>query len=222
MNMKKNPFLGFYGYWVVLTYVAVVAAVMGICFACSGNVDAAVVCMVVAGICDTFDGTVARTAKRTEMEKGFGIQIDSLADVISFGVLPAVIGYGIYSRWGVHTTLNTVITVAIMGGYVLGALIRLAYFNVTEEVNQAKGEKRTSYEGLPVTMSSLILSVTYAVCGGMARYISGIYTALLLVIGLAFVLRFRIPKLKLGSAVALGFAGLAVIILALICRGIIG
>lgn len=219
--MRRKPFIGFYGYWVVLTYLALIAAVMGICFAVSGNIGSAVICMVIAGICDTFDGTVARTAKRTDIEKAFGIQIDSLADVISFGILPATIGYAIYDKWGVHTPLHTAVTIGVLGCYVLAGLIRLAYFNVTEEEMQARGEKRTYYEGLPITMSSLFLSVSYAIFGGMERLISPIYTALLALIGAAFVLRIRLPKLKLRSAVIVGFVGLGIIIAALVLRGVI-
>ena len=45
------------------------------------------------GLCDAFDGKVARTKKnRTEQMKQFGIQIDSLSDLVAFGVLPACIG----------------------------------------------------------------------------------------------------------------------------------
>lgn len=218
--MKKFPIIGFYGYWVVLTYLAMVSAVTGICLSIGGRPGAAVICMVIAGICDTFDGTVARTAKRTQTEKNFGIQIDSLADVISFGVLPAAISYGLYEYSGSHGALMTVITMAVAGLYVLCALIRLAYFNVTEEEMTSRGEKRTYYEGLPVTISALILSVTYAVCGGLPQ-ISTIFTGLLFVMAIAFVSKFRLPKFKLKYMVMLGFAGLAVIIVALVCRGIL-
>ena len=48
-----------------------------------------------AGVCDMFDGKIARTMKRTKQEKRFGIQIDSLSDFLCFGVLPAMIGYNI-------------------------------------------------------------------------------------------------------------------------------
>lgn len=218
--MKKSPIIGFYGYWVILTYLALISAVAGICFAISGYPDTAVICMVISGVCDTFDGTVARTAKRTPIEKNFGIQIDSLADVISFGVLPAAISYCLYDCFGSHTPLMTVLTVAVAGLYVLCALIRLAYFNVTEEEMTSRGEKRTYYEGLPVTISSLILSVSYAVLGGLPQ-ISTIFTGLLLVLACAFVSRFHIPKFKLKYMVILGFTGLGVIILALVCRGIL-
>ena len=50
---------------------------------------------VLCGVTDMFDGKVASTMKRNEAEKAFGIQIDSLCDLISFGVLPLAIGYGI-------------------------------------------------------------------------------------------------------------------------------
>ena len=87
--MKKFPFIGYYGYWVWLTYLSVATSFTGVTFALRGKPDAAVVCLILSGICDMFDGTVARTAKRNDMQKAYGIQIDSLADVMSFGLLPA-------------------------------------------------------------------------------------------------------------------------------------
>lgn len=219
--MKKTPFIGFFGYWVWLTYLSVAAAFTGISFAISGQPSAAVVCLIASGICDMFDGTVARTAKRTEMQKRYGIQIDSLADTISFGILPASIGYCLYHQSGVHSTFRTVVTVTILSLYALCALIRLAYFNVTEEEMQARGEKRTSYIGLPVTTSALILSVSYALISGLEQ-VSTIYTGLLLVLAVAFVSRFQIPKFKLKYMVILSFVGLGVILLALYFRGVIG
>lgn len=218
--MKKLPIIGFYGYWVWLTYLSVAAAITGISFALSGQPGLAVICLIASGVCDMFDGTVARTAKRTDMEKGYGIQIDSLADVISFGVLPAAIGYSLYHQSGEHTTIGTVVTMGILSLYVLCALIRLAYFNVTEEEMRARGEKRTSYIGLPVTSVSLILSVSYAVIAGL-EHVSTIYTGLLLTLAIAFVSGFQVPKFKLKYMVILAFVGLGVILLALHFRGVI-
>lgn len=218
--MKKLPIIGFYGYWVWLTYLSLISAIAGIGFAISSQPGLAVICLIASGVCDMFDGAVARTAKRNDMEKGYGIQIDSLADVISFGVLPAAIGFCLYRRTEACTTLGTVVTVGILSLYVLCALIRLAYFNVTEEELRAKGQKRTSYVGLPVTSASLILSVSYAVFAGLEN-VSAIYTGLLLVLAIAFVSKFRMPKFKLKYMVILAFAGLGVILLALHFRGVI-
>lgn len=219
--MKKLPIIGFFGYWVWLTYFSVAAAITGICFALSGQPGAAVICLIAAGVCDMFDGTVARTAQRSDTEKGYGIQIDSLADIISFGVLPAAIGYCLYHKSGDHSFPGTVVTIAILSLYVLCALIRLAYFNVTEEEMRSKGQKRTSYVGLPVTSASLILSVSYAVIGGLES-VATVYTGLLLALAVAFVARFNLPKFKLKYMVILSFAGLGIILLALYFRGVIG
>ena len=217
--MKKLPFIGFYGYWVWLTYLSVAASFTGVTFALKGKPDAAVVCLILAGICDMFDGTVARTAKRNDMQKAFGIQIDSLADVMSFGLLPAAIGYCLFVQSGDHGILATVVTVAICVLYVLCGLIRLAWFNVTEEEMQARGEKRTYYVGLPITVASLIISVSYFIIAGLPN-VSTVYTCLLLVLALAFVSKFHIPKVKLKYVVVIAFVGLGVILLSLHLRGV--
>lgn len=219
--MKKLPIIGFFGYWVWLTYLSVITSFAGITFALKGQPDAAVVCLIASGICDMFDGTVARTAKRSDMQKAYGIQIDSLADVMSFGLLPAAIGYCLFDLSGNHSIFATVLTIGICAMYVLCGLIRLAYFNVTEEEMQARGEKRSHYVGLPITMASLILSVSYFIIAGLSN-VSTIYTGLLVVLAVAFVSKFHIPKVKLKYVVILSFAGLGAILLALYLRGVIG
>lgn len=219
--MKKLPIIGFFGYWVWLTYLSVITSFAGITFALKGQPDAAVVCLIASGVCDMFDGTVARTAKRSDMQKAYGIQIDSLADVMSFGLLPAAIGYCLFDLSGNHSIFATVLTIGICAMYVLCGLIRLAYFNVTEEEMQARGEKRSHYVGLPITMASLILSVSYFIIAGLSN-VSTIYTGLLVILAVAFVSKFHIPKVKLKYVVILSFAGLGAILLALYLRGVIG
>ena len=218
--MTSFPFIGYYGYWVWLTYLSVATSFTGVTFALRGRPDAAVVCLILSGICDMFDGTVARTAKRNDMQKAYGIQIDSLADVMSFGLLPAAIGYCLFDLSGNRSFFATLLTIAICVIYVLCGLIRLAYFNVTEEEMQARGEKRSYYVGLPITVASLILSVSYFIIAGLPC-VSTIYTCLLLVLAVAFVSKFHMPKVKLKNVVILAFAGLGVILLALYLRGVI-
>ena len=105
----------------------------------------------VAGVCDMFDGRIASTMERTPNEKHFGIQIDSLSDLICFGVLPAVIVYTVCS--------GSSFSFCAAGLYVLAALIRLAWFNVDELDRQntaADGASRETYLGLPVTTAALL------------------------------------------------------------------
>ena len=145
--------LGFYDYTVILTYMSLLSAFSGMILSGKGMHTAAVLCLMFCGICDAFDGTVARTKKnRTEDEKAFGIQIDSLCDAVSFGVFPALLS--------VRMGLNGILGMAIAAIYSLCAVIRLAFFNVQEaKRQQAEDGKRKTYRGLPVTSISMIYPV---------------------------------------------------------------
>ena len=147
--------IGFYDYTVILTYISIVSAVIGMVQASKGSFTAAIICLFISGICDAFDGTVARTKKnRTDDEKSFGIQLDSLCDVVSFGVFPAFLCYcmGVDGIFGL-------ICVCL---YSLCAVIRLAFFNVLETKRQQVEEGCNQYyRGLPVTSISIIFPFLY-------------------------------------------------------------
>ena len=147
--------LGVYDYTVVLTYVSVLISMGGMLFSMNGYPRMAIVCLALSGFCDMFDGKIARTKKnRTEVEKKFGIQIDSLADIICFGVGPSLIAY----RMG----MNHGIGVVILMFYVLAGLIRLAWYNVSEEIRQEETtENRECYQGLPITSMAVALPILY-------------------------------------------------------------
>ena len=86
--------IGFYDYTVVVTYISLVSSILGMFCAIDGRLTLAVFCLAFSGLCDMFDGKIARTKKnRTDDEKNFGIQIDSLCDVVCFGIFPVMICY---------------------------------------------------------------------------------------------------------------------------------
>ncbi|MFQ7552744.1 MAG: CDP-alcohol phosphatidyltransferase family protein [Blautia marasmi] len=117
--------IGFYNYSVILTYISLISSVFGMTQAIHGRFKAAVFCLALSGLCDMFDGKIARSMKnRTEDEKSFGIQIDSLCDVVCFGVFPAMICYLL----GVRGPIG----LAVIALYCVNSVIRLAYFNVME------------------------------------------------------------------------------------------
>ena len=67
--------IGFYDYTVVLTYISFTSSIIGIFCAVTGHPKWAVFCLALSGLCDMFDGKIARTKKnRTEDEKQFGIE----------------------------------------------------------------------------------------------------------------------------------------------------
>ena len=194
----KSAMIGYYNYTVVLTYLAVAIAFFGMTQAMHGHVLNAIIALMFAGLCDMFDGPVARRRKRTEHEKRFGIQIDSLADVICFGVFPAIIGYsvGLTHGW----------MFAILPLYVLAALSRLAYFNVTEEVRQeGTDEKRHAYEGLPVTSVALLIPAIYGFNELLGPRFPLVYAAGLICFSLAFLVRLKVRKLgPVGMLIVIG------------------
>ena len=182
-------FIGFYDYTVILTYLSVASAMVGMVFAHKGIFGAAMLCLFLSGFCDAFDGTVARTKKnRTEDEKAFGIQLDSLCDVVSFGVAPAFTCYCM--------GVNTVPGLVILCVYVVCAVIRLAFFNVQEaKRQQVESGCNKYYRGLPVTSSAIILPAFYL----LRSLLPGKVFTLALhglcgLIAFLFVLDFRVKK----------------------------
>ena len=190
--------IGFYNYTVWLTYIGMLSSVIGIFFASSGNTTAAVICLMFSGFCDMFDGIVARTKKdRTEEEKRYGIQLDSLSDVVCFGVLPAVIGISLGA--------TKIFEIIILALFALCGLIRLAYFNVTEETRQKQtSEKRKSYEGVPITSSALTVPLLFCFKKLIGASFPVAYTLLLLLNGAAFITPLKVKKPgKRGLAIML-------------------
>ena len=193
--------LGFYNYTVVLTYVGMLTGFAGILFAAGGQVSPALLCLLGAGFCDMFDGKIASTRPRTQQEKRFGIQIDSLSDLVCFGVLPAVI---VWCAAGASP-----LSLCVGGGYALCALIRLAWFNVDEEERQAaEPGSRTLYYGLPVTGSALILPgvLALAVRLGLAMAMPGVAALCLMAVG--FLTPFPLKKPQAAGKARLVLADL--------------
>lgn len=203
--------IGFYDYTVILTYVSLCISIMGIFNAFDGNVQEAVVCLMLSGVCDLFDGKIARTKKsRTKQEKRFGIQIDSLCDLVCFGVLPAVIGYGINKVSKLYAMVACV--------FVLCGLIRLAYYNVTEEERQDEtDENRRYFKGLPITASALIVPLVYclSVYAPIPSF-SLLYTVALFITAVAYIAPIRIKKPHTKGMIIMGIIGLLELFMVLI------
>lgn len=67
--------IGFYDYTVVVTYISLISSIMGMFFAIDGKLPLAVFCLAFSGLCDMFDGKIARTKKnRTDDEKALGFR----------------------------------------------------------------------------------------------------------------------------------------------------
>ena len=108
--------------------------------------------MVVAAlIFDVLDGRIARWRQKTS---AMGRELDSLADVISFGVAPAVIAYGCGMQ-GLYDRI-------VLAYFVACGVSRLARYNITTEALSEGGDKVKYFEGTPIPTSLLLVVLMFA------------------------------------------------------------
>lgn len=181
--------IGYYGYTVLITYINVAIAMFGMYSAMGNSIRNAMLCLIVCGILDMLDGPVARTKDRDDRQKSYGIQIDSLADIICFGVFPGIIGFSLGLTGPVHF--------AVFALYAVAALIRLGYFNVLAIEMQNRNERNNFYLGLPVTSCAIFIPITYSASLFFGFSYVTLYPYLILAIMCAFLVRVKLPKPKL-------------------------
>ena len=175
--------IGFYDYTVVVTYISLVSSILGMFCAIDGRLTLAVSCLAFSGLCDMFDGKIART------KKSFGIQIDSLCDIVCFGIFPIILGY----KLGMCKAYS----IAILAFYGMAGVIRLAYFNVMEAKRQSEtSENRKYYQGLPITSMAVIMPFLFvaSVFFPGFRYFVGLLHVAMLIVGFLFIFNFRFRK----------------------------
>ena len=176
------------------------------------------------GLCDAFDGKIARTKKnRTERMKKFGVQIDSLSDLAAFGILTACIGIAMlrssidfynfpdikFLHLADKSAVIKVVLTAIAVLYTLAAMIRLAYFNVLEDERQKTedGANKT-YVGLPVTSAALIFPTILLVHIFCSVNLTLLYFIFLAIVGYLFVSQIQVKKPSLKAVLIMIGVGL--------------
>ena len=183
---EHKMIIGYYSKSVFITYLGVISGTIGMFLAFNQKISYALICLVISGICDGFDGKVARKCKRSNNEKSFGIQIDSLADMVSFVFLPITIFYGL--------GLNNWYNVVIFALFTLGGVIRLGYFNVIADEKGKDGPVKY-YSGLPVTSSAIIFPLVYILHSFVSTSeFAIIYTLTMLFTAILYVLNFKLKK----------------------------
>ncbi len=210
--------IGYYNYTVWLTYISTILASLGIGL-CIVDVkyasDFAIMCLLVCGALDMFDGKVARTKKdRTEFEKNNGIQLDSFSDLLAFGVLPASISLNLFFNCDVIHKWYFAFIVVVLALYVLFGLIRLSYFNALEiERCKTTSEPLKYYTGMPITMASFFMPIVYVLkFTHMSLFaFSWIYLLCLIVVGVLFVLKIKV--MKAGKKMIIGFSVFGVLLI---------
>ncbi len=136
---------GIYLFPTVVTLSNLAAGVMSIIYACNDHLTNAAWCILAGIVMDMLDGRVARWAGATSQ---FGVELDSLCDLVSFGVAPAFLMYQVALAPYGRPAYMIVVFFAMM------AALRLARFNVRSQT----GEVATHFTGLPVPAAAGILA----------------------------------------------------------------
>jgi len=132
----------------ICSLLGLLCAVFGIYFAIEGYFLASIIGVLWAVLFDWYDGIIARKMKgRTKVQGDFGAQLDSMIDIVSFGILPAILllSYGNYSIWFMPGAFIIIATSAI----------RLSYFNVYGLIDSK------TYKGLALDNNVLILALVF-------------------------------------------------------------
>jgi CDP-diacylglycerol--serine O-phosphatidyltransferase len=139
----------------MLTLIGVCIGLTSIRFALSGEFHLAIIAIIIAALIDGLDGRIARLIKGTSK---VGKELDSLTDMISFGVAPAFIMY----FWKLNTLGRFGWLLCLI--YVICVALRLARFNISS--NQEPSWKDNFFEGVPspaggiLVLTPLIISLT--------------------------------------------------------------
>jgi len=199
---------------VLLTYLGVIFGVISMYFAFIkmafseiSYLRYSLIFLILAGVCDMFDGKVARMCKRTNQEKEFGIQIDSLADTVNFVCLPVIIMLSL----GMHSIVDIIAYILL----ILCGISRLGFFNIIATTD----EPVKYYSGLPVTTTAIIYPILGLLHGSIDEgafriiYIVATYLTAFL-----FVFNVKIPKFKGLFYVIVPILALILVILLLVIR----
>ena len=169
----------------LLSLAGLLSSTMALGFALNHRFELVGVCLILAFLADVYDGWVARRLKgRTELDKAFGANLDSLIDVIGAGVLPGVVllSLGAFQGW------------YLPGAFILvaAATMRLSFFNV-----HGFGAEKTHYTGLPtdlVILAFTVMMLTEEILS-LEQFRIALYAGAVLLAGL-MVSPFQIRKLE--------------------------
>ncbi len=185
-----------------ITLSGLISGFLSIIFAVNLQFNQALFFLIAAGVCDLFDGYVARKMQLSLDAQEFGKYIDTLGDSVSFGVAPAVFGYAF--------GLKHPFEVALLTLYVLCGAFRLARFHVLGI--QTDNEERSFYTGMPITYIALLLPLTmtayYILPKVFMRYILDVLYA-----GSGLLMISEVKVIKPAGRIYFILAGMAIIFL---------
>ncbi|MEM4268374.1 MAG: CDP-diacylglycerol--serine O-phosphatidyltransferase [Candidatus Woesearchaeota archaeon] len=140
------------------TLANAVSGVLSIFFSLNKDFLLSSIMMLIAVFFDAVDGRLARWLKQ---ENEFGRQLDSLSDIISFGVAPAVFAYS--------QGLTSLLAIIILSFFVVCGVLRLARFNII---------KTKEFIGVPITTNGYLFPLVFLIFGEFKAAVLLVYAAM--------------------------------------------
>ena len=181
----------------VISLLNMTSGFMAIICSLNDNFELAGILMILAIVFDSADGWVARKTNRQD-DLGFGKNIDSLSDIVSFGLTPAIFLYCLT----VPTGLNHIIVIAVSLMIVICGILRLARYNVLADKLDTG-----DFIGFPIPGISFILATFY---------LSGIYNTVIglilsIIVSLLMISNIKYPKFD--NTLIIGFSAVLIVLL---------
>lgn len=180
----------------LITLLALCAGLTAIRMALEGKMDVAVYLILLAAILDSMDGRIARLLKGTSK---FGAELDSLADFVSFGAVPALVLY----LWGMNQA-GPFGWIAVLVFSICGAL-RLARFNVQIDDPNKPAWMANYFTGVPIPAGAILLMLPiYLERSGLPNVLSPPLVTTIYTIVIALLMVSKVPVFsgkKLGARV---------------------
>jgi CDP-diacylglycerol--serine O-phosphatidyltransferase len=148
----------------ILTLIGVCIGLSSIKFAFDGKFELSIIAVIIAGIIDGLDGRIARLIKGTSK---VGKELDSLTDVISFGVAPAFIMY----FWALSEIGRLGWLISLI--YVVCVALRLARFNVSSEAESSWRDN--FFEGIPSPAGGILVLMPLVLSFSEFKYLNENY-----------------------------------------------
>ena len=140
----------------IITLLGLSSGILGIYFALLGNFPAAIIAILWAVLFDWYDGPVARRIPgRSDVQKSIGARMDSLVDIVSLAICPAIIllSYGEFSAWFFPGALIIVVA----------GVVRLAYFDVFGVDDDG------TIAGLSLDITALVVALVFLLEGVLSH-----------------------------------------------------
>ena len=183
--MKNKFVIGYYNLANFVTLTGLVCSVLACFMAASGNHFLAMLTLSLAALCDATDGRIARANRSaTNRSRFYGVQLDSLCDMVSFGAVPCFIAY--------QMGYNGIIDILLYLLFCVCGATRLANFN-TEAAVDSPDLKLKHFTGVPIPFSAVLLPLLVIV-HMLAGHLSILFRLAFLVVGIGYVVRVKVPK----------------------------